>query len=79
MKIQFSGHGTVLHLSELDGDGTPGSVVFFRVTDLDACAAAPATKGSRYQRPAVEELPWGRQLSLTDPFGNHLRICQQDS
>jgi predicted enzyme related to lactoylglutathione lyase len=79
MKIQFSGHGTVLHLSEHDGDGTPGSVVFFRVTDLDASAAALGTKGSRHQRLAVEELPWGRQLSLTDPFGNHLRLYQQDS
>ena len=55
-----------LHLSEHTGDAPPGSVAYFYVDAIDAIAA-------EFGAP-VESQPWGREIALTDPCGNRLRI-----
>ena len=37
-----------------------------------------AAKPYRYYRPGIEPVPWGRQIQLTDPFGNRLRLNEYD-
>lgn len=68
--------GVRLHLSEHHGDGTPGSTVFLRVEGLDAFHAEIMGRSYGYMKPGIESLPWGRQLTLTDPFMNRLRLCE---
>lgn len=31
-----------------------------------------------YARPGPEIVDWGKELNLTDPFGNRLRFCEQN-
>ena len=55
-----------LHLSEHTGDAPPGSLAYFYVDDVDALAADVGA--------VVEEVPWGRQFEVTDPYGNRVRV-----
>ena len=66
----------VLHLSEHYGDATPGSTVFIPTEDIDALHRELEAKAYKYARPGVEDLPWGRQMQIADPFGNRLRFCE---
>lgn len=56
-----------LHLSEHEGDATPSSLVYFWVDDVDAVATEFDA--------AISDQPWGREVELTDPDGNRLRIA----
>lgn len=58
--------GVRLFLSEHTGDAHPGTLVYLRLTDVDAIAAEFGA--------VVENAPWGRELELRDPDGNRLRI-----
>lgn len=63
----FLQRGSVhLHLSEHTGDAPPGSVVYFYVDAIDIIA-------NEFGVP-VGLQPWGREIELTDPCGNRLRI-----
>lgn len=73
---QVSRSGLVLHLSEHHGDATPGSTVFVPVQDIDSLHRELAAKSYRYAKPGIEDLDWGRQLQVADPFGNRLRFCE---
>jgi catechol 2,3-dioxygenase-like lactoylglutathione lyase family enzyme len=66
--------GCVLHLSEHDGDGSPGAAVRVPVADIDAFVAAVRARGNGTCRPGdPEQVPWGsREVTLTDPAGNRL-------
>ena len=55
-----------LHLSEHLGDAPPHSVAYLYVDDVDALAAALGE--------TVVVQPWGREVALTDPDGNRVRI-----
>jgi hypothetical protein len=55
-----------LHLSEHRGDARPGTLVYFYVDDVDAIATEFDAE--------VTEQPWAREITLTDPDGNRLRI-----
>lgn len=59
--------GIEVHLSEHQGDARPGTLVYFWVDDVDTVAADFAVE--------VEEQPWGREVELTDPDGNRLRVA----
>jgi len=76
---QISRSCLTLHLSEHYGDATPGSAVFIPTRDIDCPAAGVNSEQYRYSyaRPGVETLDWGKQVNLTDPFGNCLRFCEQ--
>jgi catechol 2,3-dioxygenase-like lactoylglutathione lyase family enzyme len=55
-----------LHLSEHMGDARPGALVYFYVDDVDAIAAEFGA--------TVQVQPWAREIELSDPDGNRLRI-----
>ena len=55
-----------LHLSEHNGDAPIGSLAYFYADEIDSIAA-------EFHVP-VESQPWGREVELTDPSGNRLRI-----
>ncbi|PJE31923.1 Uncharacterized conserved protein PhnB, glyoxalase superfamily [Pseudooceanicola antarcticus] len=67
-----------LHLSEHHGDASPGATVFVATANLRALHRALSETRYPYNRPGLEELPWGLQVEVTDPFGNRIRFCQQD-
>ncbi|KVD46531.1 bleomycin resistance protein [Burkholderia ubonensis] len=73
---QIKRDSVVLHLSEHHGDSTPGSATFVPVSDIDALHRELIEKNYTYARPGVETLDWGRQMQITDPFGNRLRFCE---
>ena len=58
--------GARLYLSEHEGDARPDTLVHLVVDDLDDIAAAVAAP--------ISTQPWGREVELTDPDGNRLRI-----
>jgi len=62
-------NGTHLHLSEHKGDAPKKSLAYMFVHDIDVIAAEFDV--------AIEEQPWAREVSLTDPDGNRLRIGQR--
>lgn len=55
-----------LHLSEHTGDAPLRCVAYFVVDDIDQIAAEFGV--------TVESQPWGREIELTDPADNRLRI-----
>ena len=63
----LSRNAVQLHLSEHTGDATPGTLVYFWVDDVDSVAAEFGVQ--------VEEQPWAREIKLTDPDGNRLRVA----
>jgi hypothetical protein len=66
----------VLHLSEHHGDATPGSTVFVPMIDIDVLHKELNDKNYKFAKPGVEDLPWGRQVEVADPFGNRIRFCE---
>ncbi|MFI1827418.1 glyoxalase superfamily protein [Streptomyces sp. NPDC020412] len=55
-----------LFLSEHEGDARPDTLIHLKVADLDAVAAEFGVQ--------PQDQPWGRELELTDPDGNRIRI-----
>jgi Glyoxalase superfamily protein len=55
-----------LFLSEHSGDATPNTLVHLRVDDLVAVAREFGVE--------IIEQPWGREVWLSDPDGNRLRL-----
>ena len=76
MYMQVSRAGLVLHLSEHHGDGTPGTVVYVTTKNVAEYHAELAAKPYRYLRPGLETDEIGTCLTVTDPFGNTLRLNQ---
>lgn len=64
--------GCILHLSGHHGDGSPGARIRIACDDVYAYQQELAEKRYKYGRPQVEELAWGKELSVLDPVGNHL-------
>ncbi len=58
--------GIRLYLSEHEGDATPNTLVYFWVDDVDAVAIEFGAQ--------IHEEPWAREITLTDPDGNRLRV-----
>ncbi|WP_053998547.1 glyoxalase superfamily protein [Ahrensia marina] len=68
--------GLTLHLSEHYGDASPGSTIFVEMTSIAAYHRELSEKRYSYNRPGIEDAPWGRQLEVHDPFGNRIRFCE---
>lgn len=64
-----------LHLSGHHGDATPGSALRIAVEGLDEFHAELAGRNYKHARPGIGQQPWGRDMSVTDPFGNRLVFC----
>ena len=60
-----------LHLSEHTGDQKGPSLVYFWVDDVEPIAKEFGVE--------VAQQPWAKEIKLTDPDGNRLRIGQSDS
>jgi catechol 2,3-dioxygenase-like lactoylglutathione lyase family enzyme len=58
-----------LFLSEHMGDATPDTLVYLRFSGVSIVDALAAEFGVE-----VEEADWAREVHLTDPDGNRLRI-----
>jgi predicted enzyme related to lactoylglutathione lyase len=74
---QISRSGMTLHLSEHFGDATPGSGLFVPLEGIDEWHAELTGKNYRHARPGVETVPWGRVLTVSDPFGNRITFCER--
>lgn len=70
--------GLGLHLSEHHGDASPGATVFVETRNIRAFHRELTDRQYAYNRPGLEDLPWGLQMQVSDPFGNRIRFCQQD-
>lgn len=66
----------VIHLSEHYGDATPGSTIFVPLDGIDGFHGELTAKNFPYARPGIEEVAWGREMMIADPFGNRIRFCE---
>lgn len=74
---QISRSGCLLHVSEHHGDATPGGRCFIPMQQLKTFHAELQAKDYPNLKPGIETVPWGLQITLTDPFGNRLTFCEQ--
>jgi catechol 2,3-dioxygenase-like lactoylglutathione lyase family enzyme len=70
--MQVSKDGCVLHLSEHYGDGAPGAAIRIATSDLEGFHSELNSKRYKYARPGIDDQPWGKDMSISDPFGNKL-------
>ena len=75
--MQVSRSKVILHLSEHHGDGSPGSVVYVTMSGIDRFLGELREKNYSFMNPGIEELPWGREMAVTDPFSNRIRFCER--
>lgn len=75
---QVSRSGLTLHLSEHAGDASPGARAFVNISGIEALHTELNAKDYRYMKPGIETQPWGRELTVTDPFSNRVTFCEQE-
>ncbi len=73
---QVSRAGLVLHLSGHHGDASPGATVVVVTEEIQSYARELAEKNYMYNKPGIEDLPWGLVMTVTDPFFNRIRFTQ---
>ena len=70
---QVSRGGCKVHLSEHHGDASPGASIRIGVDDLDALHAEFTANKYKYNRPGIQDMPWGlREMMCNDPFFNRI-------
>jgi hypothetical protein len=77
--MQISKGDCILHISEHHGDCSPGAALRIEVDDLDAYQKLLSDKRYKNSRPGICEQPWGRDMSIADPFGNRLIFSHLNS
>jgi uncharacterized glyoxalase superfamily protein PhnB len=71
--LQVSKGDCVLHLSEHQGDATPGAAMRIETDELEAFRKQLHAKNYKYAKPNIEDTPWGsKDMAIKDPFGNRL-------
>lgn len=75
---QVSRAGLVLHLSGHHGDATPGATTFVRMKGITEFHAEITARKYPNMRPGIENSPWGREVTVIDPFQNRIRFCEHD-
>ncbi|WP_223463574.1 MULTISPECIES: glyoxalase superfamily protein [unclassified Pseudomonas] len=71
--LQVSRGECVLHLSEHNGDSTPGSALRIETDELEAFQQQLLAKAYAFAPPQIQAMPWGSQdMIISDPFGNRL-------
>ncbi|MGB8404692.1 MAG: glyoxalase superfamily protein [Mycobacterium sp.] len=74
---QVSRSSAVIHLSEHYGDGSPNTVLWIPVDDVEALHAELIAQEHGYSNPGIEaDGPGGPTMTVIDPSGNHLRFAQ---
>jgi hypothetical protein len=66
-----------LHLSEHAGDATPGGNMVVYMEGIRSFHAELLAKNYRYMRPGLEEAEWGLEVTVIDPFNNHMRFIER--
>lgn len=59
-----------IHLSEHKGDARPNTLIYFYVKDIEEFA-------QEFEVDVIVQ-PWAKEVHLTDPDGNRLRIGQRN-
>ncbi len=77
--MQISRAGLELHLTEHHGDASPGTTCFVRMEGIRAFHAELLAKNYRNNRPGLEQQDWGLEVTVSDPFGNRIRFCEQNA
>lgn len=77
--LQVSRDGCRLHLSEHHGDATPGSALRIDVQELDTLHSELIAEKYKFARPSITTAPWGRDMTIVDPFGNRLVFSEPSS
>jgi catechol 2,3-dioxygenase-like lactoylglutathione lyase family enzyme len=70
--LALSQGACILHLSEHHADACPGTRLRIPCTQLDAYQRTLLDQDYGYARPGIDEQPWGREMTIADPFGNRL-------
>src|SRR4051812_16328247 len=67
--MQVSRANLRLHLSEPQGDGTPGSIAYVYLTGVEKFQKDLSEKNYRHNRPALQAQDWGMlECAVVDPF-----------
>lgn len=77
--MQISKGDCIIHLSEHHGDCSPGAARRIGIDDLDGYQKRLSKKKYSNARPGINEAPWGRDMSISDPFGNRLIFSEHQS
>ena len=72
--LQITREDMTIYLSEHAGDCQVGGLIHFFVPDVDAWYQEFQQKGVPITEPPSESLPRLRNMTVTDPDGNQLRI-----
>lgn len=75
--MQVSKDNCIIHLSEHAGDCSPGSALRITTDELEAFREILLAKNYNNVRPEIETMPWGNDMTITDPFGNRLTFAQE--
>lgn len=73
---QVSRAGLKLHLSEHHGDASPGSRTFVPMRGVEALQKELRDKDYTYNNPGINDTPWGREVTVTDPFSNRITFAE---
>lgn len=74
--MQVSRGDLRLHLSEHAGDATPGGNMVVYMKDIKAFHAELIAKNYRYMKPGLEKEGDRLEVTVTDPFNNHIRFME---
>ncbi|HET8970202.1 MAG TPA: glyoxalase superfamily protein, partial [Candidatus Nanopelagicales bacterium] len=74
---QLSRGDARIHLSGHHGDGSPGSGVLVPVADALDLQLSLKAKEYAYANPGLEDRPWGRLVTVIDPFSNRIVFAEQ--
>lgn len=73
---QISRAGLMIHLSGHHGDASPGSTIVVMTQNLDTYQQELSERDYMFNKPNIEDLPWGLVMTVTDPFSNRIRFTQ---
>lgn len=76
---QVSRAGLALHLSGHHGDASPGSTIVVLTKEVHAYQQELFGRDYMFNKPDIEDLPWGLVMTVTDPFSNRIRFTQDKS
>ncbi|MBE0388935.1 hypothetical protein PLUTE_a3694 [Pseudoalteromonas luteoviolacea DSM 6061] len=73
---QISKGNCIIHLSEHYGDASPGTTLRVEIENLTQYQNLLSAKQFKHARPGINEMPWGLEMPISDPFGNKLIFTQ---
>lgn len=76
--MQLTKGDCVIHVSEHHGDCTPGSAIRVEVDDIETLCEHLNSKQYQNSRPGIVQQGWGRDMGISDPFGNKVIFSQLD-